>query len=144
MKPNLYKKINVVLDGKPFPIKVHQFCAYQKYGDAIFDEGIVVRHLNNNSLDNSLDNLGFGTYSDNMLDKTETQRTWQAYIAGSKNSRTDWDKIDSARDSGMSYRELEKTYGVPKSSLSYRYGNGKRIRLAEDTVHSLELLYSHT
>ena len=52
------------------------------------------------------------------------------------------DKIDSARDSGMSYRELEKTYGVPKSSLSYRYGNGKKMS-AEDTVHSSEHIATH-
>ena len=31
-------------------IPVHKFIAYLKYGSKIFDEGIVVRHFDNNSL----------------------------------------------------------------------------------------------
>lgn len=127
--------------GNPFPIRVHQFCAYQKYGMSIFEDGIAVRHLNNQSLDNSLGNIGIGTYSENMMDKPKTQRIWQAHLAGLGMARKDWDKIDKARISGMSYKKLAKIYGVPLSSLSYRYGYGKRSKLTTEKLAELQNLY---
>lgn len=136
-----YKLFTVGLDGKSFPLAVHRFCAYQKYGIAIFNEGIVVRHLNNNSSDNSLKNLGIGTAHDNMMDKPKDQRIWQAIRAGVCNNRKDWDEIDKARESGMSYKQLRKIYGVPLSSLSYRYGKGKRNRLNVEEVERLNELF---
>ena len=42
---------------------IHKLMAYQKYGDKIFEEGIVVRHLNDDPKDNSYDNIIIGTQS---------------------------------------------------------------------------------
>jgi len=47
---------------------VHRLAAYQKFGDKIFEEGIEVRHLDGNMLNNNLDNIELGTHSQNMLD----------------------------------------------------------------------------
>ena len=54
-------------NGKVKNVKVHKLQAYQKFGDKMFEDGIVVRHLNDNSLDNSWDNIEIGTDSDNMM-----------------------------------------------------------------------------
>ena len=43
-------------------VKVHRLVAYQKFGDALFEEGIEVRHLDNNKLNNSEDNIALGTH----------------------------------------------------------------------------------
>jgi len=51
-------------------VPVHRLLAYQKYGNQILEEGIVVRHLDGNSLNNLEENIVIGTQSDNMMDKT--------------------------------------------------------------------------
>lgn len=50
------------------PIPTHRFIAYLKYGEKALQEGVVTRHLNDNSLDNSWDNIEIGTPHDNYLD----------------------------------------------------------------------------
>jgi len=49
------------------PVPTHKFVAYMKYGEPAF-EADCVRHLNDNSLDNSWDNIALGTHMDNHLD----------------------------------------------------------------------------
>ena len=59
-------------------IKVHRMQAYQKFGDKIYNENLVVRHVNGNYLDNSLDNIELGTDSENMMDVPEEIRIKKA------------------------------------------------------------------
>ena len=60
-KPNIkYYFFNIRNNNKIMSVKVHQFQAYQKYGNDIFKENIVIRHLNGNSLDNSYENIAIG------------------------------------------------------------------------------------
>jgi hypothetical protein len=55
--------------GKKRCLHVHRLQAYQKFGDAIFEEGILTRHMNDICTDNSWDNIEIGTYQDNANDK---------------------------------------------------------------------------
>ena len=64
-------------------LNVHRLQAYQKYGDAIFETGVVVRHLNGDSLDNSWDNILIGTQSENLLDMSSNARVSKALHAAS-------------------------------------------------------------
>lgn len=60
----------VCLEGNgyvTYPVKTHRFVAYMKYGEEAFKVECV-RHLNDNSLDNSWDNIAIGTLYDNHLD----------------------------------------------------------------------------
>jgi hypothetical protein len=134
-----YKEFSVCFQNSVYSVNVHRLCAYQKYGDSMFEKGIVVRHLNGDPLDNSLNNIAIGTASDNMMDMPKEQRVRKAYIASKVSQRKDWSEIDASRESGMSYKQLRKIYGVPLSSLSYRYGNGKRKRLSEHELKRLNL-----
>lgn len=61
--------------GYVFGIPVHQFAAYIFYGEAAFEGGIVVRHLNANTLDFSKENIVLGTHSENNLDKSPEVRS---------------------------------------------------------------------
>ena len=137
LKNDSYKRFCVYFQNRVYSMKVHRLCAYQKYGDSMFEKGIVVRHLNGDSLDNSLNNIAIGTASDNMMDMPKEQRVRKAYIASKAAQRKDWSEIDASRESGMSYKQLRKIYGVPLSSLSYRYGNGKisrKINFCQDRL----------
>lgn len=102
----------------------HRLGAYQKFSKKIFDKGIVVRHLNGNSLDNSLTNLGIGSASDNRMDIPRDVRK-RASLAASKSRRRFSDEIVSGirldREMGMTYYQIGTKYNVSKSTLSYLF-----------------------
>jgi hypothetical protein len=62
------------LEISSYTLKIHKFQAYKKYGEEIFQPGIVVRHLNGIKTDNSWENIIIGTQSDNMMDRNEVDR----------------------------------------------------------------------
>jgi len=61
-------------NNKKLYIQTHRLQAYQKYGDKLFQDGIVVRHLNGNALDNSWNNIAIGTQRDNIMDIPKEKR----------------------------------------------------------------------
>lgn len=63
-------------------VRVHRLQGYQKFGNEIFTKK--VRHLNGDCKDNSYENIGIGSQSDNMLDKHPDKRIELALIASSK------------------------------------------------------------
>lgn len=69
-----YRRTGIRLDGKVRRLMFHRLQAYQKFGDKIFQKGIEVRHLNGNSLDNSYDNIGIGTLTDNRRDREKHRK----------------------------------------------------------------------
>ena len=70
-------------NGKHYYCYVHRLQAFQKFGNKMYDEGLEVRHLNGNGLDNSWDNISIGTHSENMLDIPEHIRIAKAVYASS-------------------------------------------------------------
>lgn len=67
--------------GKVFSLPVHQFAAYQYYGDETFSDSVVVRHLDSNTLNITKENLVLGSHSENNLDKCPQVRSRVASIA---------------------------------------------------------------
>ena len=113
-------------------VGVHRIAAYQKFGDAVFEGGVVVRHLNNNKLDNSLKNIELGTKSENYNDSRDYLLDY-AYKASKihqekviDKNKDMWANIYLDREKGLTYNQLATKYGVSKSSLSYHLGNGKK------------------
>lgn len=54
--------------GKRIEVFVHKLQAYQKFGNAVFQKNIEIRHLDGNSLNNTPENISIGTSSENTLD----------------------------------------------------------------------------
>ncbi len=108
--------------GQRTTIAVHKFVGYLKYGDEIFKDGIVVRHLDGNSLNNSWENIGIGTHSDNMMDIPKTIRIKKAINASKKIrkfSDAEVQEILKDRKSGMTFEKICEKYNTSKSTLSY-------------------------
>jgi DNA-binding CsgD family transcriptional regulator len=126
IKKQGYKTIAVRIDGKKRDVKVHRLQAYKKYGDALFEDGVVVRHLNNNKLDNSWDNIAIGTSYDNSMDNPPEVRmrcAISASITSRKYTKEFIDEIKKKHSEGLSYREISEIYGIPKSSISFMLNN---------------------
>ena len=100
--------------------KFHRLQAYQKFGDKIYEEGMVVRHLDGNPLNNTWDNIEIGTDYDNHMDIPSNVRMNLAIKATKAIIRWDYKVIRVMHDSGMSYSQIMKETGITsKGTLSY-------------------------
>lgn len=114
-----------MFNKQTFNISVHRFQAYFKYGDEIFEKGKVVRHLNNDSKDNSFSNIGIGTQQDNCLDNPKKDRVKYAINAvrvyqESIRSKEERYKIYNDLYSGMSYNKVMAKYNISsKGTVSF-------------------------
>lgn len=118
-----YKHFSVKMaGGSVYPVKVHRLVAFFKFGEKSFEKGTHTRHLNGDSMDNSFENIGIGSASKNAHDRPKVDRRYHAQKAGRSGSLSDetWDEIRRLNDAGVSYRQLAESYGVAKSTLSFR------------------------
>lgn len=103
-------------------VYAHQLQGYQKYGDASLAVGAVVRHLNGDSLDNRVENIGIGTMRDNQLDRGSEALKAHAQLAA--NAKKHWSDDDVRRlralwQSGtVKLLHLALEEGVSQSTLS--------------------------
>ncbi len=121
-------------DGQRFPVMVHKLQAYQKFGEAMFAPGILVRHLDEDSLNNRPGNIELGTPVDNAMDRSDSARQLHAQngLRGrGKIDETTWATIAEDHAAGMGYKLLRKKYGVSLGTLSYRLSQNAAYRLLE-------------
>jgi hypothetical protein len=115
-----YRKFSIRDGYKIKHISVHRLVAYQKYGEEIFKEGIQVRHLDGNPLNNEESNIVIGTPFDNMMDKLPETRMKSALIATSFIKVHNHKDILDYRKSGASYSEIMKKFNISsKGTLSW-------------------------
>ena len=77
---------------KHLKFKWSRLQAFQKFGYKIYEQGIVVRHLNSDRGDDSWDNIDIGTQSQNLMDMPKEQRRKKAKHAGMHNNKEYRDK----------------------------------------------------
>jgi hypothetical protein len=118
-----YYKTTITINKKLKHIKTHRLQAYQKYGDKLYEDGIMVRHLNGNSLDNSWHNILIGTDRDNKMDITLKQRQLSALPSSYKRIKHSKELVD----------KLIKEYKVVKSYAKL----SRKFNLSPDTVYYL-------
>ena len=107
-------------ENKTCRILVHRLQAYQKFGDEIFKEGVVVRHLDNNSLNNSFDNIAIGTQLDNILDRPSEERLNHAKYASSFSQKYNHKEIYNFYMQTKSYKlTMEKFNISSKGVINY-------------------------
>lgn len=127
-----YPKINFKHAGRKYYVSMHRLAAYCFYGDRLFSEGILVRHLNGDKSDLRNENIVLGTQVDNMADIPECKLNEMARkkrdyalrnsIIPPRNFKIADNEIPSVItmiDSGLSYREIAKHYGVHHSTIYY-------------------------
>jgi uncharacterized protein YerC len=124
VNPKGYLQIGIRYDKKKGNLDVHRLQAYQKFGDKIFEEGVQVRHLDGNALNNSSNNIELGTAYENTMDKSEETRFNSAVIATRKyqNSIRTFEErceIYNELSKGTSYKNIINKYNISKSTLSY-------------------------
>jgi hypothetical protein len=100
------------LNGKATSVKVHRLQAYQKFGDEMFVEGIMVRHLDGDSTNNTWDNIAIGTNSDNMMDMSAEVRLAKALHATSFTRKHDKETIRAYYAEHKSYTKTMQHFNI--------------------------------
>lgn len=121
-----YRYTNRLHCGTRQKLYFHRLQAYQKFGDAIFGENVVVRHLDGDKLNNKADNIAIGNQSDNAMDRCPKERLEHALKGSAVQKKlTDEQAQQLRQDSlnGVPYSELVKKYGISKSTVSYIVNN---------------------
>lgn len=108
-----------------YGIPAHKFAAYCFYGEEAFKPGIVVRHLNGNTLDISRKNIALGTYSDNEADKPKEVKTRVAKIARAAQGRRPFnakltdDQVRFIRArTDLNGQQLADMFGVTRTTIA--------------------------
>jgi len=126
-----YKVFNFGFESNKVVISVHRLQAYQKYKEALFVPGILVRHLDSNPLNNRSDNITIGSPSDNMMDKTQEERVKQAIISSTPNRVLIDEDIKELRrlrnEEGWSYLMLMDKYSVTSKGSMWEFLNRKYV-----------------
>lgn len=116
-----YCRCTIRIDKKPHQLYTHRLAAFQKFGERMFGNGIVVRHLDGNPENNLPENISIGTQSDNMLDRAKEKRMVHAIRAGRSNSILEDRDVRDIRklvDDGITFSEITRRYGIAKSTIS--------------------------
>jgi len=107
-------------------IPVHRLQAYQKFGDACFEKGIHIRHLNGVQDDNRVDNIGIGSVSDNMMDKLPEDRMRTAINASCKIRKFSDSEMADIRTfyaNSKSYKNTMATFDITSKGTLHRILN---------------------
>lgn len=107
-------------ENKKVHCMIHRLQAYQKFGDKIYEKGIVVRHLNGDRYDNSYDNIDIGTNKDN---KNDIPKELVSINCGQISRNYSKETIESIRkdyENGMSYSNIMIKYNISsKGTVHY-------------------------
>jgi hypothetical protein len=96
--PDGYIQISARLGEHHVNVFAHRLVALQKYGNALFEPGIEVRHKDGNPSNNSRDNILIGTAYENAMDKRpEVRRTAAVTASHSFHNQSRWTEIDADR-----------------------------------------------
>lgn len=103
-------------------VMVHRLVAFKKYGEALFQPGIEVRHKDGNPGNFEESNIIIGTHSENMMDRSPERRVEVAKNAARRRRKFTDDQITEIRAkriAGATLPQLAIEYRTYKSTLSY-------------------------
>lgn len=95
-------------------LTTHRLQAYQKFGAKIYENGMVVRHLDGNPKNNSYANIEIGTQRDNNLDIPREVRLRTAIYATSFMTKYDKETVERIKEfkKTHSYKETMREFGI--------------------------------
>jgi len=100
-------------------LKAHRLQAFQKYGNDLYMKGIMTRHKNGDSLDNSWDNILIGNNSDNQMDIPKQVRIKRSLHATSFIRKYNKDEIKKFHSIDRSYKKTMNKFNISSKGTLY-------------------------
>lgn len=114
-----YAYFRIKVSKNPVQVLAHRFSAFQKFGDAIYEDGVECRHKVADRHDFSEGNVILGTPSQNSMDRPISQRQRQA-----SNPKHNAASIREFHAVEGSYRLTMEHFGIrSKGTLHYILNN---------------------
>jgi len=114
-----YPKIGVRAEGKCFAVHMHRLQAYIKFGDMLYTEGLIVRHVDSHRLNYKYDNILLGTYSENMYDKHPSLRKKQGKITPGYELKHGISEIITYYKNSKSFIKTMKHFNIQEKEILY-------------------------
>lgn len=102
--------------GEGYIIRIHKLTAYQKYGIRAFDDRVVTRHRNGNSLDNRPSNILIGSQYENIMDMPASLRVANSMASVRNNRALTYEQARHIFETQPETRWIMDTYGVSKQT----------------------------
>lgn len=102
------------------PVRVHRLQAFQRFGAAMFEPGLQVRHLDGDRGNNRPENIALGTAAENERDKPAGVRMAAALKATDAVRRHDHAAVAEYLATGATYRQAMARFGISsKATVSF-------------------------
>jgi len=130
---NGYRKFTIREKGntRKLDVFVHRLVAYNKFGNNIYEDGICVRHLDGDKLNNKNSNIAIGTTRDNTMDRDQNEvkqyalnASKQAALKKRKFTDKQVQDIKDYYNNGKTYKEVMLKFNISsKGTLHYILNN---------------------
>lgn len=121
-----YLCFTVVIGDKKDCLPVHRYQAYKKFGNRMFQSGIVVRHLDGDCRNNSWGNIAIGSQRDNIMDIPAEKRKEKAISASGhirKFSNAEMLLIREFYKNCKSYKQTMEKFNISSKGTLHRILN---------------------
>ena len=136
-----YPTFSVKLSGCNFTVFVHRLAMYQVYGDILFEQGVVVRHLNDIPTDLRFENLAVGTSSDNILDippeKRKMKNIFKRTGKTPHNKTTSNEVAESVLDEYLPHLKLRLSMGKQQARRNFLKDLRVKYDLSKVVIESI-------
>lgn len=109
---NGYLRFKFRDNGENRHTHAHRLQAYQKFGDKIYKNGTVVRHLDGDPKNNHIDNIDIGSVRDNIMDIPAHKRLEMSMHATSFVRKYDRDEVKAFHEKSGSYMKTMEHFGI--------------------------------
>ena len=123
-KGYLFIGIKLPEDNNRRRVYIHRLMAFKKFGDQVFAPGTVVRHLDNNPLNNTYNNIAIGTQADNLAD-SEYVFHGGNFRERSFSDEKELELYQEFLDTGISMTKQGKKYGVSRQTI---FSSRRRVK----------------
>ena len=121
-----YQIFKIRLNGITRAVDWHRLQAYQKYGEKLFEEGILVRHKNHVKTDCSWDNILIGTAKDNTADNPRENTLKYVLNATDKWRKYNATEVKEFYNICRSYKQTMEKFSISsKGTLHFILNNAK-------------------
>jgi len=121
-----YHRTNIRINKKETNLMAHRLQAYQKYGDILYNKGVMVRHYNGNKLDNSWGNILIGNNSQNQLDIPKNIRIKRSLNSWKNTRKYDRDEVIEYYNKVKSYKKTKEKFDISSSGTLHFILNGRK------------------
>lgn len=104
---------------------VHRLQAYQKFGERIYEAGIVVRHMDGNRENPAAANIEIGTSRDNQMDRPADELRRYALNASKAHQKYDPSAVRAFFAVCRSYKLTQAQFGISSKGTLHYILNGR-------------------